>query len=300
MDVTIPIQKKKRSQISNPVFTILIPSWNNISYLQLCIESIRRNSRLPHQIIVHINEGRDGTLEWVDAQPDLDYTFSRENIGVCYALNIGRALVDTEYIVYMNDDMYACPGWDQELFNEIKSIGHPYFFLSATAIEPFASSNCAILADYGTDIEHFQEEKLLKEYATLPMYNWQGATWPPNVVHRDIWDLAGGYSLEFSPGMYSDPDFSMKLWTMGVRLFKGVAGSRVYHFGSKSTGRVVKNKGYYTFIAKWGMTSSTLTRYYLRRGEPFEGPLQEPKLLLSLWWKNLYKRLSGAFRRFRY
>jgi glycosyltransferase involved in cell wall biosynthesis len=300
MVVTIPIQKKKRSSITDPVFTILIPSWNNLSYLQLCIGSIRRHSLLAHQIVVHINEGRDGTLEWVDAQPDLDYTYSPENIGVCYALNIGRSLAVADYIVYMNDDMYACPGWDRELFREISQIGHPWFFLSATAIEPDASSNCAIRGDYGKDITRFREDQLLKEYAALPMQDWQGATWPPNVVHRDIWDLAGGYSLEFSPGMYSDPDFSMKLWTMGIRLFKGVAASRVYHFGSKSTGRIVKNKGYYSFIAKWGMTSSTLTHHYLRRGETFEGPLREPRLLLSLWWKNLYKRLSVAFRRLRY
>ena len=31
-----------------------------------------------------------------------------------------------------------------------------------------------------------------------------GATIPPNIVHRDIWDLVGGYSIEYSPGMYSD------------------------------------------------------------------------------------------------
>ncbi len=29
-------------------------------------------------------------------------------------------------------------------------------------------------------------------------------------------------SEEFSPGMYSDPDLSMKLWQEGVRYFKGI------------------------------------------------------------------------------
>src|SRR5882724_11086381 len=255
MVATIPVLKKRRSSADGAVFTILIPSWNNLPYLKLCIESIRKNSRLAHQLIVHINEGKDGTLDWVESQPDLDYTFSEQNIGVCYALNIGRGLAVTDYIAYLNDDMYVCPGWDLALAEEIKAIGNNYFFLSATAIEPVASSNCVIPADYGTDIDSFREEALLKEYASLPMRDWQGATWPPNVVHKDIWDLAGGYSVEFSPGMYSDPDFSMKLWRMGIRLFKGVSKSRAYHFGSKSTGRVVKNKGYYRFIAKWGMTS---------------------------------------------
>ena len=49
-------------------FSILIPTWNNLSFLKLCVESIRENSSLEHQIIVHINDGSDGTLEWVKAE----------------------------------------------------------------------------------------------------------------------------------------------------------------------------------------------------------------------------------------
>lgn len=45
--------------------------------------------------------------------------------------------------------------------------------------------------------------------------DWMGATIPPNIVHRDIWDLVGGYSIEYSPGMYSDPDFTAKLYMCG-------------------------------------------------------------------------------------
>ena len=296
MIAEITIQKIRRSNIINPVFSILIPSWNNLAYLKLCIESIRSHSHFRHQVIVHINENRDGTLEWVKSQDDLDYSFSEENIGVCYALNIGRGLAVTEYILYMNDDMYACPGWDLVLYDEIRKIGHPYFYISSTAIEPVANGNpCVIQLDCGKDILSFDDKKLLAEFAKPAMNDWQGSTWPPNVVHRELWDLVGGYSPEFSPGMYSDPDFSMKLWLAGVRLFKGLGRSRVYHFGSKSTKRVRKNKGYYRFIEKWGMTSSTLTTHFLRRGKPYDGLLQEPVLPMGIKLKNLLKRIRAAF-----
>jgi hypothetical protein len=96
--------------------------------------------------------------------------------------------------------------------------------------------------------------------------------------------------------MYSDPDFSMKLWQAGVRLFKGLGDSRVYHFGSISVKRVKKNRGYFQFIQKWGMTSSTLSRYYLRRGEVFDGPLAEAKVPFFVHVKNAYYRLSLLFR----
>lgn len=276
------------------IFSIMIPSWNNLTYLQLCINSIRKNSYYPHQLIVHINEGSDGTLEWVQSQPDISYSYSPVNVGVCYALNSCRTLAVTDYLLYINDDMYVCPNWDKPLLDEIKKIGHKYFFLSATAIEIKAQSSCSIQKNFGTSIDQFQEETLIQEFATIPFHDWQGATWPPNVVHKDIWDLVGGYSVEFSPGMYSDPDFSMKLWQVGIRLFKGLEKSRVYHFGSISVKRVKRNKGYYTFIAKWGMTSGTLSKYYLRRGDKFDGPLSEQQIPKHIHLKNYLKRFWNA------
>lgn len=264
--------------------------------LQLCIDGIRKNSQYRHQVIVHVNEGNDGTLEWLDKQPDIDYTYSRHNIGVCYALNLARGLMTTDYLLYLNDDMYVCPGWDKWLHQEILELGHKYFFISGTAIEPVPQSICSIKGDYGSNVNDFKKEQLLMEFDKLPMSDWQGATWPPNVIHKDVWDMAGGYSVEFTPGMYSDPDFSMKLWQLGVRYFKGISKSRVYHFGSASTKRVKKNKGYYRFISKWGMTSSTLTRYYLHRGEPFDGMLKEPQVSFWVKSKNFFKRILCAFR----
>lgn len=296
MIVGANLHSEKRNESTDAKFSILIPTWNNLNYLKLCIHSIRKNSFFKHQIIVHINEGTDGTKEWVKQQPDIDFSYSEKNIGVCYALNYSRTLAATSYLVYLNDDMYVCPGWDKVFSEEIDAIGHPFFFLSSTAIEPKKNNNCSIIKDFGKDIHSFNEEKLLKEYASLPMHDWQGATWPPNIVHKDVWDIAGGYSIEFSPGLYSDPDFSMKLWKMGIRLFKGINKSRVYHFGSKSVKRVKINAGYHTFISKWGITSSTLTKIFLKRGEVYNGLLREVTLSPIIKMKNFWKQIIALFR----
>lgn len=297
MKAPVPVKQVKRSHNKDCRFSILIPTWNNLDYLRLCIGSIRKNSLLNHQIIVHINEGKDGTLEWIAAQQDIDYSYSEQNIGVCYALNSCRSLAETDYILYLNDDMYVCPGWDQELSAEIEKAGHKYFFFSSTAIEPVAQSPCSIEKNFGNNPAAFEEQKLLGEYASFEKQDWQGSTWPPNIVHRDVWDLVGGYSTEFSPGMYSDPDFSFKLWQLGVRLFKGISKSRVYHFGSVSVNRIRKNRGYYTFVAKWGVTQHTFSKYYLHRGETFSGPLQDPLLNRAQKLNNLFKQLKAAFFR---
>ena len=57
-----------------------------------------------------------------------------------------------------------------------------------------------------------------------------------------MWDVVGGFSEEFNPGIASDPDFNMKLWKHGVRIFKGLNDFKVYHFGySNSVQKLVQN-----------------------------------------------------------
>lgn len=247
-------------------FSILIPTWNNLEFLKLCVRSIRQHSAYNHQIIIHVNDGSDGTLEWVKAE-ELDYTHSEENIGVCLAMNNMRRLVKTDYIYFVNDDMYVLPNWDIVLMEEIKSRPDNMYYLSGTMIQPHDKDDVGLCINYGDTIDTFQEEKLLREYMNQPYNDWQGATRPPSLVHRDIWDLVGGYSIEFSPGMYSDPDFTAKLLLVGVKHLKGLGNSRVYHFETKTTGRIRKNDGSTQFLMKWGMSNSTMRKFITRQGE---------------------------------
>ncbi len=277
--------------MSENKFSILIPTWNNLEYFKLCIKSIRKNSHFQHQIIVHVNDGSDGTLEWL-ANENVFVTHSEKNIGICWSLNGMRSLVETEYIVYMNDDMYVCPDWDLELWKEIKSLPDNKFYFSSTMIQPrpFFCKSVISSANYGQSIEDFDEKRLLKDYQTHKHKDWEGGTWPPNIVHRDIWDLVGGYSIDFSPGLYSDPDFSAKLWMAGVRLFKGINKSRVFHFEARSTGRIKKNDGSSQFLYKWYITSSTFLREILHRGTPYPVDNKHKCLTLKNIIRNRFKR----------
>jgi len=288
--------------LQKPLFSILIPSWNNLPYLKCCIESIRKNSRYHHQIIVHVNEGRDETHQWLKEQK-ISYTFSSENVGVCYGFNAPASLASSDYIVLSDDDYYYAPEWDHHLYEEIKKVNHLYFCITGTMIEHTETRyNSSIIAphNYGKTIQEFDEQKFLKEYKSLAFHDWNGGNWYPLVMHRHIWNLIGGLSTEFTPGMASDPDMMMKLWHCGVRYYKGVSQSRVYHFGSKSTGRVKKNDGNKQFLLKWNISKSTFFEFYLRLGKIFTGNTDEPnesefsvklkrdklKRLLSVWKKD--------------
>ena len=163
-------------------------------------------------------------------------------------------------------------------------------------IEPRDTGNkCVLVGNYGTGEENFQKEKLLKEFKELKKDDWSGSTWPPSVVQTKWWNKVGGYSEEFSPGMSSDDDFAMKMWNEGCRIYKGVGPSKVYHFISKSTGRVDKNDGRKQFLQKWKIKQSTFHQFYTKRGESYKGELKEPSLNLNFGIKLLADKIALLF-----
>ena len=44
--------------------SIIIPTFNNINYLKFFLNSLNKNSLYKHEIILHINDGSDGTLKF--------------------------------------------------------------------------------------------------------------------------------------------------------------------------------------------------------------------------------------------
>lgn len=264
------------------MISIVIPTYNNLEYLKLCLKSIKKNSKLDHEIKLHINEGIDGTLEYAKKN-NFAFTYSKHNIGLCSSLNKLCSTVKQKYILYAHDDMYFCPGWDNSLINEINKFSDDNFFLSGTLIEAFTGH---IKYDCGDTLENFDEKKLLNNYKNLNFYDYQGSHYAPHLISKRIWDKVGGFSEEFNPGVASDPDFNMKLWVKGIRIFKGINDFKVYHFASTVIKRInvpsknkmnLKSKGSKTFLLKWGISVKFFKKFYLKTNSKYKGPLKNPK-----------------------
>ena len=262
------------------MFSIIIPSLNNLDYLKLCIESINKNSKYKHEIIVHVNIGKDGTINFLK-ENQIKYTFTQYNAGICKGMNLAVKKAKYEYLLYAHDDFYFCPNWDEILKNEVDLIGHNNFYLSGTMM-----NNGQINFNCGNSTNNFDEEKFLKNYEDYNFYDFQGSTWAPHLIHKDIWNKVGGFSEEFYPGTGSDPDLNMKLWNIGIRIFKGINNFKVYHFGSIVT-RTYKNhptiktesgsKGSKIFLLKWKISINFFKKFFLRSGQIYNGELKEPK-----------------------
>jgi glycosyltransferase involved in cell wall biosynthesis len=280
------------------MFSVIIPTYNNINYLKLCIKSLRKNSKFNHEIIIHVNEGIDGTIDYIKEDTSLKFTYSKINAGVCVAFNEAVKKATKKYIVLGHDDMYFCPNWDEIFYQEInEQHDGKDFFLSGTMVQPFESY---IHLDCGKTYKDFNEVKLLNELPGIKFNNFQGTHWQPSLIPLTTWNKVSGFSLEFSPGLGSDPDFNMKLWRLGVRLFKGLGNCRVYHFSSISLRKKSWNNGAKIFLLKWGITIKFFKKFYLRTNEKYIGELVDPKKniiyyfsLLRCKFQYIYYKIVG-------
>jgi GT2 family glycosyltransferase len=278
------------------MFSILIPSWNNLPYVKLCIEKIRQHSSVEHEILVHVNQGTDGTLEWV-RQQGIAYSHSTSNIGICLAVNQLASMATHDWLVYLNDDMVCCPGWDEALIRAIEALPNDLAYLSSTLIEPSKTVNdLTIVQNFGNTVESFEESHLLAEYRADPRGNVIGLASPVSVVSKRWWHMVGGYSLELSPGMGSEDDLMMKFWILGCRHYAVIGDSRIYHFACRSTGRVRRNRGARTFVTKWGLTLGEFRRNYLMRSALPDGEnLGIPTPTILGRFKRMIYGMTGNF-----
>ncbi len=266
------------------MISIIIPSFNNIDYLKLCINSLKKNSFYDNEILVHANNGSDGTLDYLDSQK-IKYTHSKNNIGLCLACNLIAKKSTFKYILYSHDDMYFLPNWDLILMEKVNKLKTNKFYFSSIMINGDPKLNGHLNLDAGDTIKNFNENYLLKNYNELHHDDFQGSTWAPHLIHIELWDKVGGFSEEFSPGAGSDPDFNMKLWKQGVRIFQCLGKSKVYHFGSvtirkKQNNLFKKNQGSLAnkiFLLKWGISIKTFKKHYLKSHFLHNENLDEPK-----------------------
>jgi glycosyltransferase involved in cell wall biosynthesis len=280
--------------------SIIIPTFNNLDYLKLFIRSLKLNSTFDHEIILHINDGSDGTLEYA-LENNIKHTHSKSNIGLCSSMNKAYSLTTTDYILYAHDDMYFCKNWDIFLIKEIKNQNNNQYYLSGTNV---STRHGLINFDCGSTYLDFDEKKFHNFCLRDETPDLQSSHWAPHLIHKELWDKIGGFSEEFDPGDGSDPDFCMKLWKQNVRIFKGVSKFKVYHFNSLTTrnDKIVLNNGTKTFLSKYGFNPKFFRKHYLRGNNsviPFKGRLNNPKKNFSMLLDLSINKIKYTINKFR-
>lgn len=251
-----------------PRFSVIVPTWKNLAYLDLAYRGLVRNSAAAHQVIVFFNEFDRDCEQWLEGKQVI-HAKSGRNLGVCEAVNQAARLADTEWLCYLNDDMYVLPEWDLAFAPYLEMADKVW--LSGTAIEAGKSTPCYIGGhDYGATPETFQERRLLMECNRLRRPYNVISTWTPTVIARRHWEAIGGFDEGYFPGNGSDPDLAMKMYRYGCRHFIGVGTSLVYHFSRRTIARfddVAGDNPKQRFQRKWGMSWNRFFERVLHRDQ---------------------------------
>jgi len=284
------------------MFSILIPTYKNFEYLKICINSLKKNSKYNNQILVHINT-EDLETENFLIKNKISYTKSEFNSGMPKSLNTVSKLSTKNFVVISHDDFYYCPDWDGYLMSEIKKCKNSFFLYTGLMMGPNQPLNC----NFGENFNNFDETSLLNKYNDLTHYDFTGSTKHPAILKKELWERVGGWSEEFYPTGGDDTDFLVKLWNVGVRDFKGVNKSRVYHFGSITTRKKKDSKNNYLgskanniFLKKWGFSINFFEKFYLRSGynkkgivmKKYDGLTKEPEKNINFFFNLLLCKIK--------
>lgn len=94
---------------------IIIVTWNACDYTRYCLDSIRKYTDYPHNLIVVDNGSLDGTVDYLERQNDVLLIQNQENMGYGGAITRGYEAGSSRLVCVMNNDIVVSPGWFESM-----------------------------------------------------------------------------------------------------------------------------------------------------------------------------------------
>jgi len=251
--------------------TFVIPSRNNLEFLELAYKSIR-NLKTKHEILILDDASTDGTSEWITSLTDPDllhyHNPGPERIGIVGMFDKGIEMARTEIIMAFHADMVAGPNLDTNILKHLK----PGTVVSATRIEPplHPPGPEKITQDWGNEAEEFDFNKQINSINCFERLHKDKTTegiFAPWCMYKSDYLAVGGHDELFAPQSKEDSDLFNRFVLNGYQIIQSW-DALVYHFTSRGSrfnkhagGAAGKNseEWLYTttkngkeFIRKWG------------------------------------------------
>lgn len=218
---------------------IIIPVYNQTELTRACLESIKKNSDLPHNIIIIDNASGSQTRDFLEKakaeSPNITLIRNGENLGWVKAINQGIKASRAPYICIMNNDtVVRSGGWLSGLVTVAlmsRDIG---------LINPRFEIKKKVPAD-----EPFIEIDFCRGYCVL--------------IKREVIDRIGGLDESYGLGYYDDDDLSVRAIRAGYRCVRANSVF-VEHIGDSTFSDLFKDekrrelheKNKKLFYSKWG------------------------------------------------
>jgi glycosyltransferase involved in cell wall biosynthesis len=237
------------------MISVIIPTYKEPEYLDLCIKSAISGQVNKNQIIVIVDGFYDLNKSVLDRyKEDIDVIILEENQGLSRAINIGVYNAKYDKVLIVNDDNVFPKNWDNNLLSSFQ----PRSVLSPNQIEPNRSMFKQFhIKDLGKTIIDFNLDDFTEYAESIKQGEVEehcGSTLPFMIEKRDFIRLGGWDENYPTNGVVADWDFFLKC-NMSELNMSRTYNCHFYHFAQIATGtqrQLTEMQGHEYARYKWG------------------------------------------------
>ncbi len=272
-----PFRLPTIGDVGTPRASIVIPVYNHCEATLGCLRSLAAHPpEAAFEAIVVDDGSSDATAAWMEQVQGLRYHRRARNGGFIAACNDGAAQARGQYLVFLNNDTFAQPGWLDALLDTFDAVPDAGL-VGAQLLYPdgrLQESGGVVFGDGSAWSYGRFESADDPRYAYLRQADYcSGAAL---AIPRDLFAAVGGFDTRYAPAYYEDTDLAFAVRAAGRQVLVQPA-SRVVHdegttagtdTGSGIKAYQVRNRG--VFAARWA---------HALAGAPAPGTVPAPALL---------------------
>ena len=246
------------------MISVIIPTYKEPDYLDLCLKSAIENQKHKNEIIVIVDGFYNLNKPILDKYEEFISVLDLgENRGLSLSTNWGVYNASNDYVLIVNDDNVFPKDWDIELLKDLNK----GTVLTPNQIEPNPSIFPQyITKNFGRNVDEFNLNLFTKEEVKLRQdkVELNGSTLPFAMFREDFLAI-GGWDIMYPSPHVVDWDFFLKCeyWNMKMlRTYK----CNFYHFTGAATRKTPEqslestdkeNQAHEFFRDKWKQYAKT-------------------------------------------
>lgn len=218
---------------------VIIPTYRNPKYLQLCLQSLANSISENTQVIVVVDgfvEESSEVIELVKFPHNNCYVMEQyQNEGMARAINIGVYATHAPNVLIVNDDNVFAADWEVKIREAMKKWDLDSFVYTINQIEPHPSIFTFPIVNCGTDADTFDQANFERanKIHSVNATDSKGGLFP-FIVSKTNYMKVNGFDEYYQSPFWVDTDWWLKLQLLGVQ-FKRTFVTHLYHFGSRAT-----------------------------------------------------------------
>ena len=235
-----------------PLVSVIILNYNGLSFLPRCLETLRRTSHEPLELIVVDNCSSDGSVAYLrNHHPDVKILLSTSNLGYSGAYNAAIPEARGEIIVLLNFDVEVEPDWLDQAIEILKAdqrvvaLQPKLRSLQKRKLFEYSGGSGGLIDRYGYPLVRGRvfdtiEEDRGQYEDSIPIHWATGAAF---IVRKSAFLEAGGLDSDFFLHM-EELDLCWRFWLMGYEVRVAPRGV-VYHYAGAALSAERYHKMYY-------------------------------------------------------